>query len=212
MKRIQSLMLMLSVATVAICLIGASCSGAYEEALKKAEDAIQMAKDAGAYQYAEDKITSAEQALKEGQEQVESYQYTDAVDSFTKAYNLAMEAYNIALAAAKGEEPPPPTPTPVYVPPPASVGSHTVDSGECLWWIAESDDAYSDPFQWPLIYDANRYQIDAAAKSSGLGYMRSDGWAHWIFPGQEFHIPMDVSTEDIKNARSRAGAPEPYMQ
>jgi nucleoid-associated protein YgaU len=209
-KILKSCMMMGAVVAV-FSLLVAGCDKP-DEALKRAEDAIQKAKDAGAYEYAADKMESAEQALADGKDQVESYQYQQALESFIEAYNLAMEAYNIALAALKGEEPPPPPPPPTYVPPPPpTVGSHTVVRGDCLWWIAESRDAYSDPFQWPLIYDANRDEIDSAARSSGLPHMRSDGWAHWIFPGQEFDVPMDVSTEDIKNARRRAGAPDPYL-
>lgn len=211
MRKILKSCLMTVAATVALCLLIGGCDKP-DEAMKRAEDAIQKAKDAGAYEYAPDKMKSAEQALDDGKDQVGSYQYNKALESFTEAYKLAMEAYNIALAALKGEEPPPPPP-PAYVPPPPppSVGTHTVVRGDCLWWIAESRDAYSDPFQWPLIYDANRDEIDSAARSSGLPHMRSDGWAHWIFPGQEFDVPTDVSTEDIKNARRRAGAPNPYL-
>ena len=77
-----------------------------------------------------------------------------------------------------------------------SASRHTVKKGECLWWIAEYRDIYNDPFQWPLIYDANKDQI----KDPDL-----------IYPGQAFFIPRGGYTiEEVKEARRKAGAPRPY--
>ena len=50
----------------------------------------------------------------------------------------------------------------------------TVKKGECLWWIAEYEHIYNDPFKWPTIYEANRDQI----KDPDL-----------IYPGQVLRIP-----------------------
>ena len=73
---------------------------------------------------------------------------------------------------------------------------HTVRKGECLWWIAQYKDIYDDPFQWPIIYDANRNQIEDP---------------DLIYPGQIFSIPRGGYTiEEVKEARKRAGAPRPY--
>ena len=75
-------------------------------------------------------------------------------------------------------------------------GNHVVKSGECLWWIAEYEDIYNDPFMWPLIYNANRDQI----KNPDL-----------IYPGQTFYIPRSgCSMDEIRKARRRAGAERPY--
>jgi nucleoid-associated protein YgaU len=74
---------------------------------------------------------------------------------------------------------------------------HVVKKGECLWWIAEYEDIYNDPFMWPLIYDANKDKI----KNPNL-----------IYPGQEFSIPRaGYSVDEVKEARRSAGAPRPYM-
>lgn len=76
------------------------------------------------------------------------------------------------------------------------VDYHVVKKGECLWWIAEYEDIYNDPFMWPLIYDANKDKI----KNPNL-----------IYPGQEFSIPRaGYSLEEIQDARKSAGAPRPY--
>ena len=60
-----------------------------------------------------------------------------------------------------------------------------VQKGECLWKIAEYEKIYQDPFQWPLIYNANKDQI----KDPDL-----------IFPDQNFAIPRDVPEEEVKAA------------
>ncbi|TKJ35599.1 hypothetical protein CEE39_00980 [bacterium (candidate division B38) B3_B38] len=60
-----------------------------------------------------------------------------------------------------------------------------VQKGECLWKIAEYEKIYEDPFQWPLIYNANKDQI----KDPDL-----------IFPDQNFAIPRDVPEEEVKAA------------
>ena len=78
----------------------------------------------------------------------------------------------------------------------AAAGHHVVKKGECLWWIAEYEDVYNDPFMWPLIYDANKDQINDP---------------DLIYPGQEFNIPMSGYTmEEITQSRQSAGAPRPY--
>jgi len=73
---------------------------------------------------------------------------------------------------------------------------HLVKRGECLWWIAEYEDVYNDPFMWPVIYAANQDQI----KNPDL-----------IYPGQELKIPrVGYTMEDIQEARRSAGSPKPY--
>ncbi|MDO9527614.1 MAG: LysM peptidoglycan-binding domain-containing protein [Syntrophales bacterium] len=73
---------------------------------------------------------------------------------------------------------------------------HVVKRGECLWWIAKYKDIYNDPFQWPIIYDANSNLINDP---------------DLIYPGQIFSIPRKGYTiEEVKEARKRAGAPRPY--
>jgi len=79
---------------------------------------------------------------------------------------------------------------------PELAGYHVVKKGECLWWIAEYEDIYNDPFMWPLIYTANMDQI----KNPDL-----------IYPDQELKIPRGGYTiEEVKGARQQAGAPRPY--
>lgn len=76
------------------------------------------------------------------------------------------------------------------------VSNHTVKKGECLWWIAEYQQVYNDPFMWPLIYKANRDQIKNPDR---------------IFPNQTFAIPRQFSKDELIKARKQAGAANPYL-
>ncbi len=73
---------------------------------------------------------------------------------------------------------------------------HVVKKGECLWWIAEYQQVYNDPFMWPLIYKANRDQI----KNPDL-----------IYPNQTFSLPRQFSKDELTSARKQAGAARPYL-
>ncbi|MBW2558009.1 MAG: LysM peptidoglycan-binding domain-containing protein [Deltaproteobacteria bacterium] len=75
-------------------------------------------------------------------------------------------------------------------------GNHVVKSGECLWWIAEYENIYNDPFMWPLIYNTNKDKINNP---------------DLIYPGQTLDIPRSGYTMDeVREARRLAGAPRPY--
>ena len=76
------------------------------------------------------------------------------------------------------------------------VNNHTVKKGECLWWIAEYQQVYNDPFMWPLIYKANRDQIKNPDR---------------IFPNQTFVIPRQFTKSELIKARKQAGAANPYL-
>jgi len=73
--------------------------------------------------------------------------------------------------------------------------SYTVSSGDKLRIIAARREIYNDPYQWPLIYKANRDQIRDP---------------HVLFVGQQLVIPRKVSIEEVREARRQAGAPEPF--
>lgn len=63
--------------------------------------------------------------------------------------------------------------------------SHNVVKGESLWVISEYKDIYKNPFQWPLIYKANKNQI----KDPDL-----------IFPGQTLTISRDSTYKEKEDA------------
>ncbi len=70
--------------------------------------------------------------------------------------------------------------------------SYQVVRGDNLWSISGKDSIYANPYQWPLIYKANRSKINDA---------------DLIYPGQVFDIDRDASSADIdaavKHAKTR---------
>lgn len=67
--------------------------------------------------------------------------------------------------------------------------SYTVQRGDSLWTISAKDSIYGNPYQWPLIYKANRSQI----KDADL-----------IYPGQQFTIERGASQADVDAAVQHA--------
>ena len=178
-------------------LILASCAQKPTAELEKAETALAEAREAGAPEWAPDRYQSAENKLNEGKDLIDAGKYKKAKSALEESAQLAELARQEAIAARQAAEAQKekPKPAPV-VKAPAVKTEHTVVKGECLWKIAGYEDVYGDPFQWPLIYEANRDQI----KDPDL-----------IYPGQVFTIPRDVPLEKIKEARKKAGASAPYL-
>ena len=67
--------------------------------------------------------------------------------------------------------------------------SYTVVRGDNLWNISGKSSIYGDPYQWPLIFKANRSQI----KDPDL-----------IYPGQTFDIDRNASSAEIDAAINHA--------
>ncbi|ADU96718.1 LysM peptidoglycan-binding domain-containing protein [Thermovibrio ammonificans] len=67
--------------------------------------------------------------------------------------------------------------------------SYVVKRGDTLWGISAKDYIYGDPWQWPLIYKANRDKIKNP---------------HLIYPHQKLRIPRDITCKDIIEARREA--------
>ena len=75
--------------------------------------------------------------------------------------------------------------------PPATpeVENYTVKKGDCLWKIAAAK--YSDPFQWPLIFQSNRTTINDP---------------DLIYPKQVFSIDHGADAGMVERARDVAKA------
>ena len=73
--------------------------------------------------------------------------------------------------------------------------SYAVQKGDKLRIIAGRKEIYNDPYQWPLLYKANRDQIRDP---------------HMLFVGQRLVIPRRITIEEVREARRQAGAPAPY--
>ncbi len=173
-----------------------------EEMYKRALEAVNAANQAGAYTYAPDQMHAAQRTLQESRDMYNAKDYVSAKQLAESALVKAREAEvvaNQARAAAQtrvGQQArrqagqlvdPGATPRPYPT-------NHVVIKGESLWWIAEYKQIYNDPFQWPLIYKANRSRI----KDPDL-----------IFPGQDFKIVRqpeltnNMVREAIRFAKSR---------
>ncbi len=82
---------------------------------------------------------------------------------------------------------------------PTSLPAHqkyVVRKGDTLWAISGRSEVYSDPFQWPLIFKANRDQIQDPDE---------------IEVDQVFSIQKDPSSDQVKNARRLAGDTPPFV-
>ncbi len=157
-----------------------------EQAIADAKSANAQAKKMGAEWRDTGKIIeSAEEAL--------------AAGDFAKAIELANEAQRQAenaMAQAKAEEArlrADGTLTDASEDMSAAVATgasqYEVEAGDNLWNISGKSEIYDNPYQWPLIYKANRDKINDA---------------DLIYAGQVFDIDRDASSADIDAAVTHA--------
>jgi len=138
-----------------------------QKAIDDAKAAIAKAEAAGATWRDTDKlIEQAEAAMKAG--------------DYAKAVELANEARRQAENALAQHE---------AEMSKMSADNYTVMRGDSLWAISGKSDIYGNPYQWPLIYKANRDKI----KDADL-----------IYPGQVFSIERNASAADISAAVNHA--------
>ncbi len=79
--------------------------------------------------------------------------------------------------------------TPLMTERQSSSVQYQVVRGDSLWSIAGKQEIYNNPYEWPLIYKANRDQI----KDADL-----------IYPGQDFSINQNPSAEEAEMAINHA--------
>jgi nucleoid-associated protein YgaU len=145
-----------------------------QRAIADAKAANDEAKAAGAaWRDTDDLISEAEEALKAGDT-------GKAIQLANQARRQAENALKqmrdqMAMQAAQ--------------PAPMASDSYDVISGDTLWGISAKSDIYGNPYQWPLIYKANRSQI----KDADL-----------IFPGQSLAIKRGASAAEVDAAVNHA--------
>lgn len=145
-------------------------------AIADAKAAQAEAKAAGAAWRDTDKlIAAAEKALADG--------------DTGKAIQLANKARDQAVNALKQKKEEEARLSSLQDKMPTATDSYTVMRGDSLWGISAKSEIYGNPYQWPLIYKANRDKI----KDADL-----------IYPGQEFSIDRSASAADIDAAINHA--------
>jgi nucleoid-associated protein YgaU len=145
----------------------------------EAQNAINEAK------LAIEKATAAGVAWRDTDKLMEQAEAAMQAGDYAKATALANEARAQAEAALAQHEA-------EMAKMGASMGgadSYEVMRGDSLWGISGKSEVYGNPYQWPLIYKANRDKI----KDADL-----------IYPGQVFAIDRAASSADIDAAVNHA--------
>ena len=86
------------------------------------------------------------------------------------------------------------TPEKPWVPSPLTLW--VVHPGEHLWGISAHHLVYGDPYQWPLLFKRNRYQIEDA---------------DLVYPGQVLHIERNLTNAEIQRAIEHARTRGPWI-
>ncbi len=107
----------------------------------------------------------------------------------------------VGLVGCGGKKEVKPEPTPVVVATPEptpepEMQRYTVSSGDTLWGISGKQDIYGDSFQWPLIFKANRDQIEDP---------------DIIEIGQDLAVSREFSSEEVEMAIENAKRTPRYV-
>jgi len=138
--------------------------------IKSAEAALAAGDDAKAIKLANKAKRQAENAMKQAKDEQARLEKSGAISA---AAVSASEDESASRQAGIG----------------AGANQYEVTSGDNLWSISGKDDIYANPYQWPLIYKANRNKI----KDADL-----------IYTGQVLDIDRDASSADVDAAISHA--------
>lgn len=143
-------------------------------AIASAQAAIEEAAALGA------EWRDAQAILDEAKAAYEQGDYAKATELANQAEAMARQSIADLQASQAAAEP---------VDSGSSYDTYEVVGGDNLWNIAGSSSAYGDPYQWPLIYKANKGKIQDA---------------DLIYPGQVFDIDKSASSADIDAAINHA--------
>ena len=162
--------------------------GNYDEAVNYAAEAIKYAQLSDEYVALQVKIKDANEAIASAQTRLDWAKEIGAPDRFTEIYGRAEIAFSQALDARSREEwdearesalrvisilamIQETTETPVIAEAVTETGDETpllpaqylvrnwFTTRDCLWNIAKQPQIYGDPFQWRVIYNANRDKL-----------------------------------------------------
>ncbi len=189
--KIAQLLKLSAVMVVTLGLV-IGCAGTTEETKPQGDAASAIAAAEKAYKVALDEfyawrdtgkiIKKAKKALKAGDDakaiKLANKAKKQAEDAVAQKYS-ELERLKSLLG---GDEP---TSTHTSSRNAPAAGDYQVVRGDNLWDISAKSDIYANPYQWPLIYKANKDQI----KDADL-----------IYPGQNLAINRNASANDIDAA------------
>ncbi|SFD19004.1 LysM domain-containing protein [Thiohalospira halophila DSM 15071] len=141
-----------------------------ESILTEAEDAADASEYAEAEELANEALFQAEQGMEQCNEQERLFEEGKNIPAEGAADDVSGEVMGPAVSGSGS-------------------GSYTVERGDTLWGIAGMATIYDDPYQWPLIFKANRDRIEDA---------------DLIHPGQRFSIRRDYSRAEVEAAVEHA--------
>jgi hypothetical protein len=98
-------------------------------------------------------------------------------------------------ASNKPEAKPEPTPAPVVKADNSPKASYVVKKGDSLWKIASKKKVLGDPFAWPLIFKANRDQIQDP---------------DFIDVHEDLSYKKNYSTDELADAKEKAEQTPPF--
>jgi nucleoid-associated protein YgaU len=175
-------------ALIALVLsIAVGCASTPQE--EPAEDPVAMAQAAIAdAKAAQDDAKAAGAAWRDTDKLIAAAEKALAAGDTGKAIQLANQARDQAVNAIKQKREEEARLSAMQTEMP-SMDSYTVVRGDSLWGISAMSEIYGNPYQWPLIYKANRDKI----KDADL-----------IYPGQQFDIERNASAMDIDAAINHA--------
>lgn len=158
---------------------------AAQTATAEAQAAINEAKAAIAAAEAEGALwRDTASVLKEAEAALQAGDTARALELANRARRQAEDSRKQAAAEAQAQQQQAAAPTAM-----AGNGGYTVMRGDSLWRIAGKSEVYGNPYQWPLIYKANRDKIRDA---------------DLIFPGQVFAIKRDWNSAEVNAAVQHA--------
>ena len=143
-----------------------------ESILGEAEDAADAGEYAEAEELASEALFQAEQGMEQCDEQRRLFEEGTTVGPKGAADEVDGAVMGPAVAASG-----------------SGADAYTVERGDTLWGIAGMATVYDDPYQWPLIFKANRDRIEDA---------------DLIHPGQQFTIRRDYSRSEVEAAVEHA--------
>ena len=161
-----------------------------EKFLKEAQDAAANGDNETAVKLADKARGQAEMAVNQYYlEQAKvMYEEVNAVKGLNASQQSTLNEADKAIKNAEGRKAYDLL-TPLLAEIRAAAMQYEVVRGDSLWSISAKPETYNNPYQWPLIFKANRSQIRDA---------------DLIYPGQTFEVDLNPSAADMESAINHA--------